>query len=100
MSAKRTLSPSRPAVRANSPLRRNSPAKSQQKKTSQKSDNAKKEQADSMLSDLTDEELLELFRVVDSDGGGTISRDELKEVMVSSISLSPMCISFVYRFIR
>jgi Ca2+-binding EF-hand superfamily protein len=32
--------------------------------------------------DLTDEELLELFNVVDADGGGTIDREELKMVMV------------------
>ena len=38
-----------------------------------------------MFSDLTDEELLELFTVVDSDGGGTISRDELKDVMVFTL---------------
>ncbi|KAA6380931.1 MAG: hypothetical protein EZS28_023543 [Streblomastix strix] len=35
-----------------------------------------------LFSDLSDEELLELFTVVDSDGGGTISREELKDVMM------------------
>eukprot|EP00770_Monocercomonoides_exilis_P013637 MONOS_13584.1-p1 / transcript=MONOS_13584.1 / gene=MONOS_13584 / organism=Monocercomonoides_exilis_PA203 / gene_product=Calmodulin / transcript_product=Calmodulin / location=Mono_scaffold00849:20847-21606(-) / protein_length=220 / sequence_SO=supercontig / SO=protein_coding / is_pseudo=false len=42
----------------------------------------KTEGKDAMFSDLTDEELLELFTVVDADGGGTIDRDELKEVMM------------------
>jgi len=32
--------------------------------------------------DLTDDELLELFRVVDADHGGTISREELKAIMM------------------
>lgn len=60
--------------------------KSSTSKGKNQKDNApepeKKEDKDAMFSDLTDEELLELFTVVDADGGGTISRDELKDVMV------------------
>ncbi|KAK2964168.1 hypothetical protein BLNAU_699 [Blattamonas nauphoetae] len=37
---------------------------------------------DEGFSDLTDEELLELFAAVDADGGGTLDREELKEVMM------------------
>ena len=45
-------------------------------------DTKKKEESEELFTDLTDEELHELFTVVDADGGGTIDRDELKEVMV------------------
>ena len=81
MSVRRGFSPSRRSKTPTDAPRKLSSSRSPQQKQTQAEDR-KKAAADSMVSDLTNEELLELFRVVDTDGGGTISRDELKAVMV------------------
>ena len=82
MYSKRTLSPQRAGKSPGIESRKLLPTQSSRKRQAQLQ-TEKKDQPESLFSDLTDEELLELFRVVDSDGGGTLSRDELKDVMVS-----------------